>query len=1052
MRLPFTPNHVRLVQACYPPPSALLAPGPLHGPNSQELSRLTYYASNRPGKLTKLGQELEKRCRLEANRARSGNAKARASLLITLTIFKALVAECRSDLSLLTPALISTVVTAMTCFPRDLEVTAKAASVFTAWTTYTDGQLIGVDASVTSAYMTALQCFSTTSRVATEKGDGETQNRQRLVGIAAMTGTVTSDALYHSTAEFPRQVSTIIPGLLMTLCEADMDVVKVEAAIIKHQPSASSAYLSEFRPRPLAERRAASIHIHVDGEQGPSCSDVVNASLRAYHSLLERANAHQVSTILEAVFESANQEQWWINQDFCHWFVQTTTDWTQYQYRYAVPKKLVDRLVTLQDAPAPTPMHFALTRMINTVFTSPTPLVNLSTSGIISHLLSLLIRRTSINSMDKLLEPLVHCIAALGTHVYYQDQIYDLAEEVVGRLVSVQVNGLLGRGRSGTEQGREQGMRCILAALRGLLRTADRQECAAVPSPSTVSGINKTEMLSSSPGQDTLSGSDADATPGNGVANVPSRRTRVSPEIWHDSLALLCEADFGVRADYARALVRFICIEVSEEPFAMRIDSEVADGGEKRSAGKAPSTLSSRRATPGIIIADPTSRFLNALHASVFTLATSSSLGLTSSPTGSTHSSSQQLSSPPILNVVSATPNGTPSATERPEASVVAELCLESPTQSQFEQGPSMQPSKSRHSTSLNAPRTRKLSVPLSLLDPGSSSGCLPAATPSDYTHILQILTCVHERLPGRALLTGVPMLLALQNIIYLQQNDNTDEHANEKRHAVRELLARVWAVIGRVWECEEISAAAQKALSSLGSTPILPSLTPTPPDLLQSSEEPSDWSTVPKCLKDDATKPHQLIDAELVLQALAANYNAQVVTGLDRQALLRRLALEWTLESALRDSVERQSTHDILRGDGVSPFLKISPALMHIENLSLQSLARTQHGVGVHDLREALEGRGSVSNLALNSARPSSVRTLDHPTTSSIHSKDRPELTRWRSQSRTVKGSPNDVRDVLNKLGVGKNNGSSLLKASFPALQRTEARYALHAYSNGCC
>ena len=120
-----------------------------------------------------------------------------------------------------------------------------------------------------------------------------------------------------------------------------------------------------------------------------------------------------------------------------------------------------------------------------------------------------------------------------------------------------------------------------------------------------------------------------------------------------------------------------------------------------------------------------------------------------------------------------------------------------------------------------------------------------------------------------------------------------------------------------------------------------------------------------------------------------------------------------------------------------MSPFLKISPALMHIENLSLQSLARTQHGVGVQDLREALEGRGSSSNLALNST---SVRSLDYPP-SSIHSKDHPELTRWRSSNRKVKGSPSDVREVLNKLGVGKNNGTSLLKASFPGLQRTDAR-----------
>ena len=52
--------------------------------------------------------------------------------------------------------------------------------------------------------------------------------RQRLVGIAALTGVVTSDVLYHSTSEFPRQVSIIIPGLFRTLYEADLEVVKVE--------------------------------------------------------------------------------------------------------------------------------------------------------------------------------------------------------------------------------------------------------------------------------------------------------------------------------------------------------------------------------------------------------------------------------------------------------------------------------------------------------------------------------------------------------------------------------------------------------------------------------------------------------------------------------------------------------------------------------------------------------------------------------------------------------------------------------------------------------
>lgn len=579
------------------------------------------------------------------------------------------------------------------------------------------------------------------------------------------------------------------------------------AAIIKHQPSASSAYLSEFRPRPLAERRAASIHIHVDGEQGPSFSDVVNAALRAYHSLLERANASQVSTILEAAFDSPDKERWWGNQAFCRWFVQTTTDWTQYQYRYAVPKMLVDRLVTLQDTPSLTPMHFALAGMINTVFASSTPLVNLSTSNIVSCLLVLLIRRTSIDPMDELLPHLVRCIASLGTHIYYQDQICDLAEELVGRLVSIQVNGLLGRGRTGSEQGRERGMRCLLAALQGLLQTADRQESVIVSSTLSINGPDKMEKSTQSPGQERQS-LDAEDAPGNRVTSRPARRTRVSPEIWHDSLALLCEADYAVRSDYARALVRFICVEVSKEPFGMHSDSDVEDGGE-RSVGKVTSHSCARRATPGIVTADPISRFLNALHASSFTLATTSSLGLTSSPTGSTHSSSHQLPSPPVLNVIAATPTGTSNATERPETSVVADL-RDSPTPSQSGHLQSEPPSKSRPSTSLNAPRPRRLSVPLSLLDSGLGSGRIPAATPSDYALLLQILTSVHERLPGRALLTGVPMLIAL-HAVSLKQIDTEDDYANEKRHAVRELLARIWAIIGKVWECEEVSAIAQK-------------------------------------------------------------------------------------------------------------------------------------------------------------------------------------------------------------------------------------------------
>jgi len=122
-------------------------------------------------------------------------------------------------------------------------------------------------------------------------------------------------------------------------------------------------------------------------------------------------------------------------------------------------------------------------------------------------------------------------------------------------------------------------------------------------------------------------------------------------------------------------------------------------------------------------------------------------------------------------------------------------------------------------------------------------------------------------------------------------------------------------------------------------------------------------------------------------------------------------------------------------RGDGVPPLPRISPALMQMNNMSLQSLARSTRGFGVTDLREALEGRSSISNSAL--ARPPSISTLDH--VSSLVSGENAHQPQSRSRypkKRPAPSATGEVRDVLSKLGIGKPNGN-LLKASFSTRQR---------------
>lgn len=140
---------------------------------------------------------------------------------------------------------------------------------------------------------------------------------------------------------------------------------------------------------------------------------------------------------------------------------------------------------------------------------------------------------------------------------------------------------------------------------------------------------------------------------------------------------------------------------------------------------------------------------------------------------------------------------------------------------------------------------------------------------------------------------------------------------------------------------------------------------------------------------------------------------------------------------------VESSNHYDpTIRGDNLSPLLKISPALMQIDNMSMQSLqSRPMRGLGVTDLREALEGRAAMSNP--NLGRPSSiVSTLDRASTMTGGDAMAPlSLTPSRKAKRVGQG---DVKDVLTKLGIGKQNGlggTNLLKASFPALSKPANR-----------
>lgn len=531
------------------------------------------------------------------------------------------------------------------------------------------------------------------------------------------------------------------------------------------------------------ERRATSIHLHVTGESGPARRDVANAAMRALSALFEHSNGGQAATCMQATIDWLSETSAWDKPDSCRWIAVRAAEWTQYQYRYAIPTRLVECLIQDQDASQSTNRHRTLAAMITAVFTSPTPLINLSTSDIISSLISVVLRRISKDPDDALLPALVECIASLGTHVYYADQIQDLAGELISRLVVVETSGVLVSGKSDLGKARAQAVRCLLSGLLSLVHAAEMHDIAKEDGDDSKT-VHRAALAESAI---SIQVENAEGKLSRSDGHIrPSRRTNVSPEVWQDTLSLLCDGDYAVRADYAATLVSYLEREIPKLWDCTDVD------GVKRIRPIAEGPMQQATVNFSVVFGDNTTRFLNALHAHLYILATSSNLG-------------------------TVTQNSTPTPSQRSVNGDTAEG-TSAPT---MEHDLTDDPAPSRRSLAI--PRTRKMSVMQRHLRNVPSrvlSFTNASATLSDYGNILAVLKAAQTNLPVRGLLTGVPMLLALGSAV--QGETSSDPQLLQRIQVIREVLAQTWLAIGKVWDCPGVIDIIQKVHAPISIIPIL--------------------------------------------------------------------------------------------------------------------------------------------------------------------------------------------------------------------------------------
>lgn len=88
-------NHQTLIKDCYPLKLLTLTPLADLRPDSNSLSKLTFYAAGRPKKLPKVASAILDRAERDS---RTSGLRARADLAVTVDVMKALVEECTSEL------------------------------------------------------------------------------------------------------------------------------------------------------------------------------------------------------------------------------------------------------------------------------------------------------------------------------------------------------------------------------------------------------------------------------------------------------------------------------------------------------------------------------------------------------------------------------------------------------------------------------------------------------------------------------------------------------------------------------------------------------------------------------------------------------------------------------------------------------------------------------------------------------------------------------------------------------------------------------------------
>ncbi|KAF3922824.1 hypothetical protein ABW21_db0204821 [Orbilia brochopaga] len=436
------PKHQILVLKCYPKYQKNAAE---IKPNTSELSYLLYYVSTRRSKLQKVGAFLERRASRDVSKKRTGNIQ------VTLEICRSLIEKCPRDLNLYAWSILTILKTVISS--KDIILIEETLRCWDAFCSHHDGANFASDQPYVKLFEDVVRQYAD---LASNPAAGH-ELRWRSVGLKAIRSNVYTeddehlDELQHRITTVPTNeeksllpaggiprtsIGTIDGAMANTAADAD----KLEQQDIEVLALQSLKGIFEIN-NPAQMRFATQILLSYmaskpNGAEGWSTSTIEMVARWAPTQSRFLILTVILETLVTCPMAEAELQKQLVYAQLISWLLSSSVNLVGLSVMDVLVAIVAKTLQLLQLETKPTPpttpngtTEKPATAVSSTATQSLTTAAILATTATITEV----VKNPSSIRKD-LLTKLRKCIANLATHIYYTDQIADIASELLLRL------------------------------------------------------------------------------------------------------------------------------------------------------------------------------------------------------------------------------------------------------------------------------------------------------------------------------------------------------------------------------------------------------------------------------------------------------------------------------------------------------------------------------------------------------------------------------------------------------------------------------------------